>query len=187
MKLRLSAAIGTLAVLAGLAVLVWQDLAAALSLEWALVLLVAIVAGLQSLRFVQRRRTTPLQATETSDPEQRYTAPTPGDDADESLSSASSWSVQGRRARSSLRDRVGTAAVAALVDATGCREEEAARRIKTGEWTDDPVAAWFLSESVTLSPRQRLQLMITSPGSRFATGFDRAVRAVEQLSEGETA
>jgi len=186
-RLRLSAAVGTLAVLTGLAVLVWQDLAAALSLEWALVLLVAVVSGLQALRFVQNRRNSPLQATETPDPERRYTAPTPGDDVQELLATASGWSMRGRRAKSNLRERVGNAAVEAIVDATGCREAEAARRVESGEWTDDPVAAWFLSESVTLSTRQRLELVIRSPGSRFGTGFDRTVQAVDRLSEGETA
>lgn len=187
MKLRLSAAVGALAVLVGLTTLVWRDLAAAISLEWALVLLVAIVAGLQALRFVQRRRTTPLQATETPDPEQRYTAPTPGDDAAELLSTASGWSMRGRRSRANLRERVGNAAVDAIVDATGCREDEAARRLETGEWTDDPVAAWFLSERVTLSARERLRLVVRAPGSRFEAGFDRAVTAVERLVEGERA
>lgn len=187
MKLRLSAAIGALAVLTGLAVLVWQDLAAALSLEWALVLLVAIVAGVQALRFVQRRRTTPLQATETPDPERRYTAPTPGDDAQELLGTASGWSMRGRRSKATLRERLGNAAIEAVIDARGCREAEAVRRIETGEWTDDPVAAWFLSDTVTLSTGQRLRLVVRSPGSRFEAGFDRTVRAVDRLSEGETA
>jgi len=186
-RLRLSAAVGALAVLIGLATLVWEGLAAALSLEWALVLLVAVVAGIQALRFVQQRRNTSLRATETPDPEQRYTAPTPGDDAEESLSTASGWSRRGRRAKSSLRKRVGDAAIDAIVDATGCREDEAVRRIETGEWTEDPLAAWFLSENVTLSTRQRLRLLVRSPGSQFETGFDRAVAAIERLSEGEPA
>jgi len=64
-KLRLSAILGAVAVLVGLLVLVWEDLATAISLEWALVLLVAIIAGVQTLRFVQERRSTPLRATET--------------------------------------------------------------------------------------------------------------------------
>lgn len=173
--------------LLGLATLVWRDLAAALSLEWALVLLVAVVAGIQSLRFVQQRRNTPLRATETPDPEQRYTAPTPGDDAETSLTTASGWSRRGRRAKSSLRKRVGDAAIDAIVDVTGCREAEAVRRIETGEWTEDPVAAWFLSDTVTLSTEQRLRLWILSPASQFQTGFSRTVAAVERLSEGEPA
>jgi len=182
-KLRLSAILGAVAVLVGLLVLVWEDLATAISLEWALVLLVAIIAGVQTLRFVQERRSTPLRATETRDPEQRYAAPTPGDDADETLGTASGWSARRRRSRGQLRERVGQAAMAAVVNATGCRQEEAARRIESGEWTDDPVAAAFLSEQVSLTARERLRLVLGSPGSQFLTQVDRAVKAVERLTE----
>lgn len=187
MKLRISAAVGALTVLVGLTVLVWREVAAAFSLEWTVVLLVAVVAGLQALRFVQHRRSTPLRATETAEPEQRYTAPTPGDDADRSLAAASGWSPRGRHSRERLRKRVRDAAVEAVVDTTGCREAEAARRIETGEWTDDPVAAWFLSESVTLPVQERLRLVLGSPGSGFAAGLSRAIGAVERLTEGEAA
>ena len=187
MRHRLSAVGGALAVLAGLLVLVWSDLAPSLSLGWALVVLVAIAAGVQSLRFVQERRKTPLQATETSDPEERYTAPTPGDDIDATLVRTGGWAFRDNRSRGQLRDRVHEAAVAAIVDTSGCDRGEAARRIQHGEWTDDRVAAWFLSESVTLTTRERLRLAVDSPGARFATGFGRAVQAVQRLTEGETA
>jgi len=73
--------------------------------------------------------------------------------------------------------------MAAVVNATGCRQEEAARRIESGEWTDDPVAAAFLSEQVSLTARERLRLVLGSPGSQFLTQVDRAVKAVERLTE----
>lgn len=185
MKLRLSAVGGALAVVAGLLVLVWSDLAPSLSLGWALIVLVAIAAGVQSVRFVQQRRKTPLQATATPDPEERYAAPTPGDDIDITLARTGGWAFRDKRSRGQLRDRVHEAAVVAIVDASGCDRGKAAQRIKHGEWTDDRVAAWFLSESVTLTSRERLRLALDSPGSRFATGFGRAVQAVERLTEGE--
>jgi hypothetical protein len=185
-RLRLSAVVGVLAVLSGFLFLVQREFAAALSLEWTLVLLVAVVAGVQALRFVQNRRHSPLQATETPDPERRYEAPTPGDDADEALGIARGWSRRGRRSRTQLRERVGEAAVAAIVDTAGCSREEATERIRRGEWTDDDVAAWFLSDTVELGARERLRLLLGSPLSRFGAAFDRAVRAVEAYSEGES-
>ncbi|MFB6219828.1 MAG: hypothetical protein ABEH90_00180 [Halolamina sp.] len=185
MKLRLSAVIGALAVLTGLLFIVRREFAAAISLEWTFVVLVAVIAGVQALRFVQTRRQTPLEATETADPERRYDAPTPGDDADEALGVARGWSRRGRRLRKRLRERAGDAATAAIMDVTGCSHAEAARRVRTGEWTDDPVAAWFLSDSVELPPKERLRMLVGSPLSRFGTAFDRTVRAVEALSGGE--
>lgn len=183
MRLRLSAVLGALAVLGGFLVLVWQDLAAALSLEWALVLLVAVIAGVQALRFVQERRKTPMRATETPDPERRYTPPTPGEDIDEMLHTASGWSPRGRRSQGRIRERIGNAAQTAIVDTHGCRPEEAARRLESGEWTDDRIAAAFLSDSVSLTARERLLLAVRSPGSRFTAEFSRTVSAVEQVVE----
>jgi hypothetical protein len=185
-RLRFSAVLGVLAVLLGFILLVQRELAAALSLEWTLVLLVAVAAGVQALRFVQSRRQTPLQATETPDTEQRYQAPTPGDDVDEALGVARGWSRRGRRSRNQLRERAGEAAIAAIIDATGCSRAAAVERVQRGEWTDDLVAAWFLSDTVELGRRERLRLLLGSPLSRFGAAFDRTLRAVETYYRGET-
>jgi len=179
-RLRFSAVLGALAVLTGLLFVVRQELAATITLEWTLVLLVAGASGVQAFRFVQNRRSTPLDATETGDPERRYEAPTPGDDADEALRIAQGWSRRGRRSRQTLKQRASEAAAAMLVDTAGCSAEEAAEQIRTGEWTDDPVAAWFLSDRVGLDRGTRLRLVMGSPLSRFRTGFTRAVRAIEE-------
>lgn len=185
MNVRLSGIIGAIAVLVGLLFIVQREFAAALSLEWTLVLFIAAIAGIQALRFVQERRHTTLEATETADPERRYEAPTPGDDADQTLGLASGWSRRGRRSRAQLRERVAEAAAAAIVDTTGCSRSEAIQRIQRGEWTDDPVAAWFLSDTIELGPRERLRLLLGSPLSRFGAAFDRTVQAVEALTGGE--
>lgn len=186
MNVRLSSVLGAVAVLVGLLFIVQREYAAALSLEWTLVLFISAIAGVQALRFVQERRHTPLEATETGDPELRYEAPTPGDEADETLSLAGGWSRRGRRSRAKLRECAGEAATAAIVDTTGCSREEAIRRLERGEWTDDPVAAWFLSDQVELGRRERLRLLFASPLSRFAAAFDRTVREIEALTGGGT-
>lgn len=47
-----------------------------------------------------------------------------------------------------VRERIREAAVALVASRGGLDRETAAGRIERGEWTDDPVAAAFLSESV---------------------------------------
>lgn len=184
MNVRLSSALGALAVLLGLAMVYVRSLAGAISPQWALLILVGVLAVIQGLRLVQSRRRTELQETETDDPERRYEAPTPGDDVQESLALARRWSRAGRTTRSKLRDRLHEAAVTGVMDEFGCSREEAARRVRAGDWTDDPVAAAFLGDAVTLSARQRGRLLVDarSPFGQYSTSFARTVRAVASLS-----
>lgn len=184
MNVRLSSVLGAAAVLAGLAMVFAQRLAQGLSLQWALVLLVAALAMVQALRFVQGRRTVELRETETGDPELRYEAPTPGDDVAETLAATRRWSRRGRNAQTQLRERVGEAAIVAVMDERGCSREAAYERVRSGEWTDDPIAASFLSREVALTPRERAQLLVAarSPLSRYQAAFARAVRAVAERS-----
>lgn len=184
MNVRLSSALGALAVLVGLAMVFVRSLAGAISPQWALLVLVGVLAVIQGLRVAQGRRRTELRETETGDPEKRYEAPTPGADVEESLALAGRWSRAGRIARRKLRDRLQEAAVTAVMDEAGCSREEAARRVRAGDWTDDPIAAAFLSEEVALSARQRGRLLVAarSPFGQFGAAFARTVRAVASLT-----
>lgn len=179
MRLRLSAAIGAAAVLVGLLVSFQQEFAALLPGSWAFVLLVAVVAGIQTVSTALSRRRTPIREEETGDPERRYEAPVPGDDLTETLRFARNHSRAGDRPRDRIRDRVADAAVAAVADVDGCSKREARERVRTGEWTDDPVAAWFLSEAVGLTPRERARLLAAAPFSQFEAAFDRTVAAID--------
>lgn len=180
MRLRLSAAIGALAVLAGLFVSFQQDLASLLPGSWTFVLLMAAVAAIQMVRTGLSRRGTPIREAETGDPEQRYEAPTPGDELRETLRLARERSRAGDRPRDRIRDRVADVAAAAIADAEGCSNAEAKKRLGTGEWTADPVAAWFLSEELGLPPRVRARLLAVAPFSQFEAALDRTVREVER-------
>jgi len=179
MRLRLSAAVGAVAVLVGLLVSFQQELAALLPGSWAFVLLVALIAGVQAVSAAFSRRNTPLREEETGDPERRYEAPTPGDELHETLRFARNRSRAGDRPRDRLRERVADVAVAAIADAEGCSTAEARERIRTGDWTDDPIAAWFLSEEVGLAPSVRARLLAAAPFSQFDAAFDRTVQVVE--------
>lgn len=184
MNVRLTSVLGAIAVLVGLAMVFARSLAGTISPQWALVVLVGVLAVIQGLRFAQSRRRTELRETETGDPEKRYEAPTPGDEVEESLALARRWSRAGRTTRKKLRDRLAETAVTAVMDESGCSREEAARRVRTGDWTDDPVAAAFLSPEFTLSARQRARVLIAarSPLAQYDASFARTVRVVASLT-----
>jgi len=179
---RAVAAVGAVAVLVGLFVSFQQAFAGLIPATWAFVLLVAVVAGVQTVSTVFSRRGTPLLETETGDPERRYEAPRPGDDLADTLGIARQRSRAGDRPRDRIRSRTADAAVAAVVDAQGCSEEAARERVENGEWTDDPVAAWFLAEEVELPTGTRARLLASAPFSQFEAAFSRTVGAIERIS-----
>lgn len=183
MRLRISAAVGAVAVLVGLLVSIQQGFAGLIPVTWAFVLLLAAVAAIQTVNAGFTRRSTPILETETGDPERRYEAPAPGDDLAETLALARRRSRAGDRPRDRVRDRVADAAVAAVVDVEGCSTEAAQDRVRHGEWTDDPVAAWFLGTDVPLPRSERARLLATSPFSQFDAAFERTVRAIDRLDD----
>jgi len=181
---RVLAGVGAVAVLVGLFVSFQQEFAGLLPGNWVFVLLVAAAAGIQSVSTVLARRRTSIYETETGDPERRYEAPTPGDDLHDLMGFASTRSRGVNRSRDQLRERLVAVAAAALADAEGCTETEARDRIERGEWTDDPVAAWFLSRDVGLAPAERARLLAAAPFSQYEAAFDRTVRAVDEIASG---
>ena len=179
---RALAGVGIVAVFVGLFVSFQQQFAGVIPASWVLVLLVAVAAGVQSVSTVLSRRRATIREEETGDPERRYDAPAPGDELEELLQFASSKSRRGNRPREQLRERIADIAVAAITDAEGCSEETARERIRNGEWTDDPVAAWFLSDEVRLHPTERARLLASSPFSQYQAAFARTVRTVDDLA-----
>ncbi len=176
------AAIGTVAVLVGLFVSFQQQFAGAIPVSWVFVLLVAVGAGIQSVSTALSRRRTPLEQVETDDPERRYEAPTPGEELEEMLRFASQRSRRGNRPREQIRERIAAVAVDAIVAAEDCSASTARERVRSGEWTDDPVAAWFVGEDVRLHPAERGRLLASAPFSQYEAAFDRTVRVVDDLA-----
>ncbi|WP_053946929.1 DUF7269 family protein [Halolamina sediminis] len=181
---RALAGLGAVAVLVGLFVSFQQEFAGLFPGNWIFVLLIAVAAGIQSVSTVLARRRTPIYETETGDPERRYEAPTPGDDLHELMGFASNRSRGANRSRDQVRERLVAVAAAAIADAEGCPESEAHDRIEDGEWTDDPVAAWFLSRDVGLAPAERARLLAAAPFSQYEAAFDRTVRVVDEIASG---
>jgi len=174
---RLFLLVGVVATTAGLAVV--AGVSFGLELTDIFLGLVAALAALQGLRYVQRRRDTPSNTTVTDDPEARISVPVPGADFDDDLVSAMG---QGTRwaARERVVDRLETRAKEALVARGGHAPEEAAALLKTGGWTDDPVAARFLGASVSIPLRQRVRLFLSGRSS-LTDRAERAVAAIERV------
>ncbi|ELZ83528.1 hypothetical protein C454_04422 [Haloferax gibbonsii ATCC 33959] len=174
---RLFLLVGVVATAAGFAVVAGVSLG--LELTDIFLGLVAALAALQGLRYVQRRRETPMNTTVTGDPEARVAVPIPGSDFDDDLVSAmgrhTHWA-----ARKRVVDRLEARATQALVARDGRAPEEAAALLDTGGWTDDPVAARFLGASVSIPLRQRVRLFLSGQSS-LTDRAGRTVAAIERI------
>jgi hypothetical protein len=174
---------GVAAVLVGLASVAIGGPVVGLDLDYTFVTMVGLLALAQGVRYASARWTAEPVAAETDDPELRYRVPVPGDDVDELLARASGWSFRGARDRQTLRERLGDVAVQTLVSRGACDAAEATRRVESGEWTDDPVAAGFLSDAPRRLPlRERLRGLFRSE-PRVAYEVSRTVDAIAALQE----
>ncbi|MFC4438359.1 MULTISPECIES: DUF58 domain-containing protein [Natrialbaceae] len=140
--------------------------------------LLAVVIGIRSLLNRGDANRTP-----TPDPERRTAVPVPGETLAESIgafrTAKTSYTPTSRRTTDGLR----AAAIAALTRFDGRTEEEATQQLEDGTWTDDPVAAAFLSSSIeppSRSVRDRLAA-VASRKSRFYTQVRRAVAAIAAI------
>lgn len=178
MKLRLPELVGALAVLIGFVAVADRGLAALLTLDQSLLLVLAVLALLLGLAAARERRDLDRRFTETPDVEGRYEAPRPGEDIDRQFAQTRGFSRLNVRRKVDLRERVARAAVAALSSA-GLTESDARERIERGTWTADPVAAWFLAPDLVLPLRARLRTMVG--GSRYEIAASRAIQAIADV------
>ena len=176
LALGLAAFAAALAVLAGV-------------LEFGLAQPVMIVVGLAAvaigLRALFARE--PPRNVGTPDPERPTDVPVPGETLRESLgafrSVGTSYAVTSRRTAEGLR----AAAIAVCSRFGGDDEERARERVESGEWTDDDVAADFLSPSLERpsgSVRDRIAA-VAGRGSQFDDGVRRAVAAIARVAGDE--
>lgn len=86
--------------------------------------------------------------------------------------------------RRTVRDHLRRAATATVTHTDRCPRADARERVASGEWTDDQVAATFLSDHrAVLSPVQRL--VDALPGmSRYRRRVRRTANAIVERSEG---
>jgi len=114
------------------------------------------------------------------DPGTRDGRAVPGDGFDADLAAVSARGDDDRRER--IRDRLETATVAALTDASGCSAADAREALAEGSWTDDPDAAAFFAPHVAPSRSLREQLRAFVAGDLpFVRRAKRVVAAIEAL------
>lgn len=176
----------TLAALGLLFVFV-PDAASLLSLPRLGVVVLGVFAIVQGIRSLQARRRAGIDGAEPPAPEARQTTDWPGDEFDHRVSVLSrrrgrSW-AGGEHER--LRRRLRAAAVEAAAHRWRLQSDEARQRIETGEWTDDPAAAWFLGGSAVDRPPLSVRIR-AFVDAQTAFGFyaNRTADAVVGLREG---
>ena len=139
---RLSSLIGIVALGAGIVAIVAPG-TIPLRPDRVIVSLIGVLALVQALRVVKRRRGGTLDEAKTPEPERSITTPQPGEDFESLLSQL----LDKRRVYPHLknvREGLSTAAVAVLTRFGGDTESKAKERVEAGTWTDDIYAASFL-------------------------------------------
>ena len=190
---RLLLAVGVLSAGGGLVLAVRPELAG--FGETSILTVLGVLALVQTVRVALGRKGHTPSVAETPDPETEQELPAPGEDLDGALAAVhrtppgrATRRVEKRRARhrDAVRDRIESAAVETIVGQHGVSRERARRAIETGEWTDDPDAAAFLSDAVEVAvgrgERLRRALSRTPPFRRRA---ERAAVAVADLADAE--
>lgn len=184
MRRDLTAALGTVLGVVGLAAVAVPGIATPLPTGEAFVVVVGAVLVLGALGQAQRRRRTELEYAETPDAELAVDLPTPGDDVDRRLSRLTLTRFN-EAERYRLREEFGDVAAATIQRRERCSADEAERALREGTWTDDPFAAAFFTGSApeaSATERVRELLHRETPFKRRAV---RAIEAVERLLEGE--
>jgi hypothetical protein len=137
---------------------------------YVLVLGVAVVTVVLGVVAVGERRTSGGEHASPPSVETGHRVPAPGDALEERRAERS------RAFRRRLADRV-----RATLVAEGHSPEEAAERLRSGAWTDDPVAAAYLgAEGVEPPLTTRLRWLFDGEGAR-AERAERAVAALARL------
>jgi hypothetical protein len=182
---RVAVLLGVVTTLFGVAVVLQRGLAGTISLDYLFVTLVGLLALVQGVRLANERRSREGYAAETGDPELRFSVPTPGDELESELRGLGGWAPRGVEHRKRARQTLYDATVETLVTQTGVSREVAEERIDDGSWTDDPVAARFLSRNAPEIPLSVKLRGLVTRGSAFERGARHTVNVLVRLQEGD--
>jgi len=173
------ASFGAVLVGLGLLFVLQPGLAAALPIPRLTLVVIGLLAAVEGIRSVQRRRGSEIAGAELPDPEFGIETDPPGDDFDTRiarLSTRRGW-IGGDFDR--VENRLRTAAVSVVAARYGLSKREARERIEAGSWTEDPVAAAFLGGPTVPQPPLEVRLRIrlgTTP--KFQRYVDRTADAI---------
>ncbi|SDR08086.1 DUF58 domain-containing protein [Natronobacterium texcoconense] len=172
--LGLAAFVGAIAVSSGLLTIGLSEMT---------VVVVSLAVLAIAYRSLSRRRGARTQIG-TPEPERTVTVEVPGETVVDALSTfrrvSSRHGSVSRRISDGLRD----AAVAVLTRFEGDSPETAERRLEDGTWTDDPLAAAFLSQKLEYtddSIRARVGRFFGFEGSRFQSGVSHTVAEIAAI------
>jgi hypothetical protein len=176
--MRKSELLGVALVGFGFVVVFQRGLAGLFDLSFVFVTGIGVIALVVGLNYANEGRQTNRRITTVDDVEPRFEVPTPGDDTDELLSTANGLSRASIKQRRELHQRIVDVThetLAARGDYPG--EEATETAIRTGSWTDDAVAAWFVGEDQKPPLSVRLRGMLGSD-TEFAFAAGRTIDAL---------
>lgn len=174
------AIVGVAAVAIGFVAVVNRGVAAAIDPSAVVVTLIGALAVVQGVRYANERRVRDRRTAALGEPERRAPATVPGTDLDERIARVTSPSLGGYASRRKLRERVRTAAVAAVARDRNCSTAAAERAVEGGTWTDDPAATAFFSADASYPIRIRIGAAVRGR-SRYGYGLRAAIDAIGRL------
>jgi len=146
------------------------------------VVLVAVTGGWR-LRKRVNRETEPSPLVEGVPPERGSVRTLRHVDGEDHIEQAATARYQCRRdeAAVAVRERLVDGAIRTLVASGGLGRDAAENAIRTGEWTDDRVAAAFLATDVSRPLADRLRDAV-DPGAAYTRRVERTLSAIEAIS-----
>lgn len=176
--MRLREVVAVALVLFGFAALYVRWIADAFTLNGLFVSALGVVAFLLGINYFRDGTRTTRRETPVEDVEPRYEVPVPGDETDERLSTAAGLSRTSVRNRRELAQQLRETAAETLAARGDYASEEAAdEALRTGTWTDDAAAAWFLAEDGDPPLAARLRGLVGADG-QFGYGARRSIDAL---------
>lgn len=145
---------------------------------------VGVIAFVVAVSVLVARSIEGIDESTPPDPEDVYRVPHPGHDFDEFVDGGLRLRLslfRDRHAR--VRARLQRTAMATLMRADGLDRTEAREAVATGAWTDDDLAASFLSERHTPDVGERLVAAVRGE-SPFQHGARRAAEALARYDDG---
>ena len=105
-----------------------------------------------------------------------------GSETDRTLTDAADgwYACSATESAADVRRRLVEGTVRALTTNRGLATERAREAVRTGTWTDDPVAAAFLADDLPQPPRERRRAAV-DPGAAYARRVRRTLAAIEAI------
>ncbi|MEZ3142452.1 hypothetical protein [Halobaculum sp. MBLA0143] len=183
--MRLSEIGGLTLVGAGFVVLFQRGIAGAFDVSYLFVTGVGVSAALLGLNYFNVGRQTRRRETVVDDVELRHETTVPGTETDELLADATGMSRGSVAYRRELRDRLRQVTVETLRRTESVGEATAEAAVADGDWTPDPVAAWFLADETDDAPFSVRVRGVVGSESGFAFAARRTTAAIAAVERGE--